>query len=142
MQTKIDAAELSETYLSALCIWREMRGRTAAERLGCYWVIRNRANDPMRRWPKSLAGVITQKRQFSSFNPDDPNAAAWPIANGSPDWLAFCEIAGMLEGELAPDPTGGANCYENLPDATPKRPAWADPAKLTKAIGDTRFYRL
>lgn len=140
----MDPAALNELYLAALCIWREMRGRGDPERLGCYWVIRNRAADPMRRWPKSLAGVVTQRFQFSSFNPTSAEAIKWPIADGSPDWRAWCDIVASLiawGAELPPDPTGGANSYEACTEAQP-RPRWADPAKLTKEIGETRFYKL
>lgn len=136
-----DALSLNELYVPALCVWREMRGRGSAERLGCYWVIRNRANDKQGRgWPKSLAGVVTQRYQFSSFNVTDPNVK-FPIPDGSPDWQAWTEIIAMITGDLPPDPTGGANSYESMPDARP-RPRWADPAKMTVQLGQTRFYKL
>ena len=140
----MDPASVNELYLPALCVWREMRSRSVGERLGCYWVIKNRAADKQGRgWPKSLAGVVTQRDQFSSFNAGDKNSKLWPMPNGSPDWQAWVEIVEMLTADagLPADPTGGANCYETVPDGL-KRPAWADPEKMTIQIGVTRFYKL
>lgn len=135
------AAAASELYLAALCIWREARSRSETEQLGCYWVIRNRANDPAKRWPRTFAGVITQRYQFSSFTVGDPNQVKFPIAEGSADWTAWCAIWDKINAEPKPDPTRGANGYECLPPGH-VRPAWADPAKLTVQIGSTRFYKL
>lgn len=135
------AAAASELYLAALCIWREMRGATPNEQLGCYWVIRNRAMDASKRWPRTYAGVVTQRYQFSSFTVGDANQVRFPIADGGADWTAWCAIWDALNAEPKPDPTRGANSYENLPDGH-ERPGWADPAKMTTQIGSTRFYRL
>lgn len=144
MLTSIDAGQLNETYLVALCIWREMRGASVPERLGCYWVVKNRSTDKAGRgWPKSMAGVIVQPMQFSSFTVTDANATKWPRPDGTPDWQAWCDIVAMLTAadQVPPDPTSGANSYENCGPNTP-RPRWADPAKMTVQLGETRFYKL
>jgi hypothetical protein len=137
----MDPSLLNDHYLTALCIWREMRGASIDERRACYWVIHNRSTDARERWPRSLAGVVTQKYQFSSFNATDANASKWPVATpGGPDWIAWCEIIAIMD-EPDPDPTGGANAYENLP-AGATMPGWADRARLVKVIGSTRYYKL
>lgn len=117
-----------------------MRGASVEERRGCCWVILNRAADPHHRWPHTWPEVITQKYQFSSFNAGDPNAAKWPKCDGSADWKAFEEIVQMISA-LGDDPTFGANAYENLPP-TAARPGWAEVGRITKVIGDTRFYKI
>jgi hypothetical protein len=135
------AASLNETYLTALCIWREMRGASHDERVGCYWVIRNRANDEKVRWPRTMAGVVTQRYQFSSFNVTDPGATRWPLDGlGNADWVAWQEIVALVNAP-PDDPTGGANRYENLPSGATK-PGWAEQGRIVKAIGGTRFYKL
>ena len=137
----MDAGVLNDTYLSALCVWREMRGESPDARLACYWVIRNRANDPRTRWPRTYAGVVTQKYQFSSFNSADPNSAKWPDMRGnSEDYQAWVDIVELV-GEPGPDNTDGANAYEAVPDGQTK-PGWAEQGRLVKVIGKTRFYKL
>ena len=42
-------------------------------------MIRNRAEDPKKRWPRTVSGVILEPRQFSSFNAGDPNAVKFPV---------------------------------------------------------------
>jgi spore germination cell wall hydrolase CwlJ-like protein len=73
------AAEL-DSILARLCLWREARGESLAAKAAVLAVLRNRANDPKNRWPKTLAGVVTQPFQFSSMNRNDPNVTAWPKA--------------------------------------------------------------
>ncbi len=122
--------------LSALCIWREARGESLAAKLGVWWVLRNRSTDPAGRWPTDIVKVITQPKQFSSFNTGDPNAVKFPgIADAA--WLDCCAVVESSD----PDPTGSANHYHSLTPATPW-PNWADPAKLTVTIGPFKFYRL
>lgn len=132
--------QAQDVYVAALCIWREMRGESDLARLGCYWVIRNRANDARNRWPKSFYGVVTQKYQFSSFNPGDPNASLLPHEGNIPDWKAWLECATIVDAP-GDDPVAGANAYECLPDNV-ARPGWAMSARMVKQIGKTRFYVL
>lgn len=134
-----------EQWLAALCIWREARGASIQAMHAIWWVIQNRANDPAKRWPRTIAGVILQPAQFSSFSRGDNNSVKFPAppidgAAPSPDWSAFlnCQIA--VSTDLGGDPTGGATNYESEPIEA--RPAWADPDKLTATIGPFRFYKL
>jgi Cell Wall Hydrolase len=133
-------AESQEIFLPALCIWREMRGESGAARLGCYWVIRNRANDARNRWPKTLYEVVTQPWQFSSFNKGDANAGLMPHRGIVADWQAWQEICAMCD-QPGEDPVDGANSYEALPESAPK-PGWANEAQLVRQLGGTRFYKI
>lgn len=124
--------------IAALCIWREARGESKEAQLGVLWVLLNRKNAQGRfGWPVTLNGVVTQPRQFSSFNPEDPNAIKWPLSSDP----IFQNICRMLDSPGLSDPTLGANHYHSLPDHQPF-PKWADPKKLTVTIGHFKFYKL
>lgn len=125
---------LSESYATALCVWREARGECADAMRGVYHVILNRMQD--RRWPDTAIGVILQPLQFSSFNESDPNSKKYPGLN-HPAWLQVCRVIDA-PGD---DPTKGANHYESIGDAA-RRPNWADGKRMTATIGAFRFYRL
>lgn len=124
-------AESYERVLLALTIWREARGEPREAKRGVAHVILNRVRS--RRFPRMLAGVILQPRQFSSYNGNDPNAVKFPKPD-EPAWLECCAVA----DDPGDDPTGGAVLYHS---AMPAPPKWADPARLTAQIGAFRFYR-
>lgn len=147
-----------EEWLAALCIWREARGESLAAMTGVWHVIQNRTTDEERRWPRTIAGVILQHAQFSSFLQSDPNCVRFPIQPTPPqsesaqalhsrnlpvvtDWNAFLDCQTVVESPLNADPTQGANCYESLPEGA-KRPAWATAEALTCQVGAIRFYRI
>ena len=129
-----------DQFIAALCIWREARGASMPAKAGVWHVIQNRASDAAHRWPKTLAGVVLQPFQFSSFNHNDPNAVRLPVPDSSewPAWLDCCAVVGAT---LDPDPTGGANMYHSF-SAEAQYPAWADASKLTATIGPFKFYKL
>ncbi len=131
------AAQAIEGYnlgLLALCLWREARGESPEARRAVLHVILNR----MRAGRKSAADVVLKPRHFSSFNPDDANAAKYPRP-GDPEWPAFLECCAIVDSPGA-DPTGGANHYESCPDNA--EPKWADDRRRTARIGPFEFYRL
>jgi N-acetylmuramoyl-L-alanine amidase len=128
--------ESYEKILVALCIWREARGEITEAKLGVWWVIRNRKADS--RWPNTMAGVVLQPRQFSSFNAADPNSSKLP----APEDPAFVECCGIVDSPGLDDPTLGANSYHSFPPGYTPLPSWADPNKLTTRIGAFSFYRL
>ena len=150
------AAEL-DSILCRLCLWREARSESLAAKAAVLAVIRNRANDPKNRWPKTLAGVVTQKSQFSSFNANDPGVTAWPkapmVISGipvkNPDWQAWLDSCAVWDAPLAADPTNGANFYHDS-SIPPPAVAWlgvghtvADLEALkTCEIGKLAFYRI
>jgi hypothetical protein len=112
------AAEL-DSILCRLCLYREARGESLAAKTAVLAVIRNRANDPKNRWPKTLAGVVLQPFQFSSFNAKDPNVTAWPKAPIVPsvkppysaDWLSWLDCCAVWDSPLTADPVAGAQYY-------------------------------
>lgn len=136
-----------ELWLAALCIWREARGCPKTVKEGVWHVMLNRTTDEQRRWPRTIAGVILQHEQFSSFNAGDPNAIRFPIPPVPPDntvsqdWNSFTEAQSLVAAPPGDDPTLGANCYESLPVDAPK-PKWATPEAMTAHLGTIRFYKI
>ena len=114
---------------------------------GVWHVIQNRAADPERRWPRTIAGVILQHAQFSSFLQSDPNCVRFPIPvvpgqSASADWNAFLDCQAIVGSPLNADNTQGATFYESYPaPPDPVKMPWFSPANLTCQIGAIRFYR-
>lgn len=142
------AAEL-DSILCRLCLWREARGESLAAKAAVLAVIRNRANDPKNRWPKTLAGVVTQKFQFSSFNAKDPNVTAWPKYGSHADWIAWLDCCAVYDAPLTADPTSGATHYHDK-SIPPPAIAWLGHGKTvadlealkTCEICSLVFYRI
>ena len=125
-----------QSVLLALALYREARGCSDDAKLAVAWAIRNRSQDPRDRWPKTISGVILQRWQFSSFNPDSTDAV-FPVP---PDaaWDSCCSIVDGLEAST--DPTAGAQFYHSIPYGQ-VIPRWAQEYPLTTTIGPFRFYR-
>lgn len=138
-----------DQFMAALAIYREARNQSAAAKAAVFAVMRNRAADSKARWPRTLWSVVLQKRQFSSFNADDPNAAVFPRRENMLEWAAWRECVNVVQTPLLADPTEGANHYHDI-SIPPPFTAWlgksaklADLVKLqTVAIGAFRFYKL
>lgn len=128
-----------DQFLESLCLFREARGSSMAAKAAVLAVIRNRVSDP--RWPNTSADVITQPKQFSSFNANDPNVTKWPTQKQPVEWAAWLDCQAVVTVPLLADPTGGATNYHSIPDGQPL-PNWADPAKLTVTVGPFKFYKL
>lgn len=130
-----------DEFLGALCIFREARGASMPAKVAIWWVLRNRAADPRARWPKTIAGCVTEPYQFSSFNKGDPNSTLFPDQKQIQDWDAWQDCQDAVMVAIGGDPTDGATNYHSIPDGQPL-PSWADSAKLTVTIGPFKFYRL
>lgn len=125
-------ADSYQNVLIALCVWREARGEPAEAQRGVLHVILNRTRD--KRWPNTPVQVITQPKQFSSFNLTDPNVTKYPNPADA-SWLRCCAVVDA-PGE---DPTIGATHYHS---EMPLPPSWAEPQKLVAKIGNFSFYKL
>lgn len=143
-----------DQFMGSLCLFREARGSSVTTMNAIWWVLNNRSNDAAGRWPKFISDVVMQPGQFSSFNSDDPNSGTFPLRKHAADWSAYQNCMLVVSNPLGNDPTNGANSYHAIPDAgytykkkdgttvTIMPPSWADPAKLTLQLGDTKFYKL
>jgi len=119
--TKEQAWELS---LLALCVWREARGESLQGKIAVAWSIRNRVTKPgVTWWGDDWEEVIEHKFQYSSFNPDDPNAKKLP---GDPSkdasWRDSLLAAEQAYTGAGLDPTNGATHY--YAPSVVAAPAW------------------
>lgn len=147
------AAEL-DSFLVRLCLWREARSESLAAKAGVLAVIRNRANDPKNRWPKTLAEVVLQRSQFTSFSKGDPNSVAFPRApktGTSPDWAAWLDSCAVWDAPLTADPTSGSQYYfDESADPNNVAKQWLGAGKTgedllkfkTCQIGRLMFFRI
>ena len=128
--------QLLDRFLLALCVWREARGETLKGKELVAAVVINRAMDPRRRWPQSIAGVVLQPLQFSSFNAGDPNAVKFPSSLIDRSMWEDCVAA--ADAAIAGPVLTTANHYhvEGL------HPAWADDTKIVAREGAHIFYEL
>lgn len=135
-----EAKDFARLYLLALCIWREARGETFRGKMLVGAVIRNRVQD--KRWPNTYEGVITQRLQFSAFNPGDPNAVLYPhtglLSKSAEDaaWLGCVQAAGMVLASSTP--MTRANHYHTLA----VQPPWHDETKVVDREGAHVFLEL
>ena len=107
----MNPADMYSFVLLALCIWREARGEDVPTKLAVAWSIRNRVQLP-RWWGHNWTGVILMHEQYSSFNPNDPNAVKLPFQT-DPSWADSLTAASQVfpDSLLVSDPTGGATSY-------------------------------
>lgn len=127
-----------EFSLLALCIWREARGEVVPAKFGVAWSIRNRALKPS-WWGTDFTSCILKPKQYSSFNPGDPNAVKWPMPADT-SWLACLQAAQAAYAGVGDDPTGGATHYfDRSMDANP--PIWSKTMSHMIDIGHLRFYK-
>ena len=121
----------------ARTVFGEARGEPVEGQIAVAHVVRNRQADS--RYPASVAGVVKQPWQFSTWNENDHNRAVIERADeDTPGFLLAVEVAArVLRGDVA-DPTHGATHYHADWIAPPR---WADPSKVTARIGRHVFYR-
>lgn len=130
----------------ARTIYGEARGETLGGKIAVAHVILNRARDPGPDWwGDSITQVCHKPKQFSCWNPEDPNRAVMEAADLTDTAFQKCMAAALLavSGE-APDPTGGATHYHTANPPTVHvvwPPKWAHALKHTLDIGAHRFYR-
>lgn len=116
-----------DRWYMAVTIWGEARGAGVGAMRLVAWVIRNRRDDPKRRWPRTIPDVCTQPKQFSVWNPGDPNRPklADPLGGPPLDDAAFLEALKVADEVLRADES-----HNPLPrvywyhDRTIQRPAW------------------
>lgn len=135
-----EAKDFARLYVLALCIWREARGETFRGKMLVGATIRNRVED--KRWPNTYEGVITQRLQFSAFNPNDPNAVKYPSTSPlehPPEdtaWLGCLQAAGMI---LASHTTATTANHYHVKTITPN---WHDESKIVDREGAHVFLEL
>ncbi|MBI4463394.1 MAG: cell wall hydrolase [Acidobacteria bacterium] len=138
--------------LLAICLFGEARGEDDATRRAVAQVVLNRAWHPHRVFgsradaglEENLRRVILKPRQFSCFNPEDPNYVKLlrPLDYEAPAvWGACLRCAEQALAEASQPDTITDNSDHYL-DNSLQPPPWANPAKQTARIGRLHFYRL
>lgn len=134
LKTHKQYEEMLEWFMLALCLWREARGEPIEGKAAVADVVLTRVADP--RWPNTIAGVITQKYQFSAFNPGDPNTVKFPLP-GDDEFAAWLECAEVAEAAIQNGPSKVADHYYAA--ALPKSPRWAGTMKRIGQVGGHVF---
>lgn len=134
--TSSTIVEVFPVSMAALAVYREARGEPYEVKLGVARVLRNRCADA--RWPDNLDEVILQPKQFSSFNPNDPNVGRFPKRSNVVDWKAYEDCAKAVAESETVDVVNGANFYH---DVSIDPPSWTAKMIVTKKIGKIIFYK-
>ena len=139
MTTVREAKYFARLYILALCIWRQARGESFRGKLLVGFTIKNRVKDP--RWPRTYEGVITQKWQFSAFNPSDPNAVKYPNTgeeNPVEDaaWLECVKVAETVLNSSTSITSANHYHTKNI------KPSWSDEASIVDREGNHIFLTL
>jgi hypothetical protein len=130
-----------EDWLIRLCIWREARNQPKEVWTAIWSTILNRKDRPD-QFGATIAEVILKPYAFSSFNPDSKDAV-FPKPLHLLDWRAWLAI--LLLPVPYIDTSENACFYESVPvaglPALREKAPWFAAEKMTKQIGDVRFYR-
>jgi N-acetylmuramoyl-L-alanine amidase len=136
----VDAAELRKWWaivLLALLLWREARNQSDDAILAVACSVRNRMLHPG-WWGHDWVSIILCHEQYSSFNPNDPNAVKEPSAT-DPVYMRCLAIAKAAYEGLTPDASNGADSYfDKSLDAHP--PSWAAQKIHACDVGAFHFY--
>lgn len=129
-----------EISVVARTLWGEARGEGAAGMQAVASVIRNRLD---LHWQGKFtpAEICLSPRQFSCWNPGDPNLARMERVMREPDaaYESACRIArDMLQGRLA-DSTNGATHY--VASTLRPRPVWLQGKTPIAVIGNHEFFK-
>lgn len=132
---------LSDLDLLTALTWGEARGESLEGMAGVAWVVRNRVEHPA-WYGHDWQSVMLKEKQFSCFNPDDPNLfkilEGWQHRRYDPIWRQ-CKLAafGTMYGWIL-DNVHGSNHY----CAVTITPSWAKGKEPVKVISRHKFYLL
>lgn len=137
---KSDLITWSEVQLLAGCIYGEARSEPWAGKMGVGLTVRNRVLNPgFWNWGKNWREVLLRSRQFSCFNPGNPNLPRMVKAKKRNDllWQKCMMIAekiylGHIEDFVGADHYHRIDCY----------PQWRHKLEYLLTIGDHKFYRV
>ncbi len=127
----------------ALTIWGEARGEPVEGKIAVACVLRNRLSDG--RWGATYERVCLARKQFSCWNPGDPNQVRLQtfrtqIQQGTqPSDMVLRECYWIAEGLIRNviRPRVGQATHYHAITITPR---WAKTGKVVEDIGRHRFY--
>lgn len=125
----------------ALTMWGEARNQGPKGMNAVGHVVVNRLN--AKHFGSSVKSVVLHGKQFSCWNPDDPNSAMLgkiskldPNSEDYKMWQASVTLAKKILAGKSRDPTRGAIYYHTKQ----VKPSWADPRKMLVSLGQHIFY--
>ncbi len=130
------AGSIDDFTVFARTLWGEARGEPELGQEAVAWVIVNRLRSAY-RGARSLTEVCRAPRQFSCWNPSDPNALALTRVDfNDPAFCRLFAVACRVWTSEVPDPTHGARHYHNHR----VQPAWSRGHQPTAVIGNHLFF--
>lgn len=140
-------AEQDPVVLFAMCLWGEARREPDASLLGVAWTIVNRTRIGGWYGQKGcLKSILLKPKQFSCFNPDDPNLpkSFRPLDHDTQEiwercWDTAVDMAWLVEDDCAGPFPGVIGYHDQSLDHSP--PEWTRSLDLFARIGRMRFYR-
>jgi spore germination cell wall hydrolase CwlJ-like protein len=133
-----EAARIADTFLLALCIWREARGESLLGKTAVACSIMERVKNPT-WWGNDVQSVVTKKWQYSSMtDPHDPQLTLFPARTDS-SWFQCLQVADEAVSNTLQNPVPRADSYY---DVSIPPPRWATPGCFIGQVGRLRFYHL
>lgn len=134
----LEANRIADTFLMALCLWREARNQSYRCREAVACSVMNRVLRPS-WWGGDVQTVVTKKWQYSSFtDPHDKQLTFFP-QRGDLRWLECLTIAEEVIAGRVVNPVPGADSYYD--DSIPP-PKWATPETFVAKIERIIFHNL
>lgn len=119
----------------ARTVYGEARGEPFEGQVGVAWVVKNRASKPG-WWGRTIEEVCFRAKQFSCWNPDDPNLRVIHAATPNVEsYLRAMGVAALVMSGNLPDPTRGATHYHHVGI----KPLWSEKMRETVTIGHHKF---
>jgi spore germination cell wall hydrolase CwlJ-like protein len=121
-----------EGVVSRMGVYGEARGESAVGAAGVWFVARNRAI----RYVTDIKHQFLRPRQFSCFNPEDPNRGKLLEAHRADPagWARADAVCELCESSFLVDPTHGATHYYNPAVCDPpwgrRHPDWRELAVI------------
>ena len=127
---------LTDREILAKTLWGEARGEGRVGMHAVANVILNRARKPG-WWGTNIREVCLKRRQFSCWNPDDPNRKKMlAVTDEDPSYRVAVELADMAIQGVLEDITRGADHYHTKTI----KPYWAKAEKPIAEWGNHLFY--
>jgi len=141
--------KLDDRQILALAIYGEARGESADGKIAVGSVILERVDH--RAWDgKTVSEVCLKRKQFSCFNPGNPNrgkllhiAENWDEEMVTNPALNDCYTiaCGLMNGTIPRTPEiAAAHCCQYLTPAAKRATDWWQSMTLVAAIGNHEFY--
>lgn len=140
-------APLPDVSILGLTLYGEARGEPIEGIVAVAHVVNNRRMDSKNRWPKTFQDVCLQKKQFSCWNPNDPNlpklvalAEKLKAKQPTPELDECAWVALGIDAHALRDNTKGSNHYHAV--SLIPRPSWAQSHIPSAQVRHHLFYKL